>query len=367
VAIGDALVGFYARESHQVVDVTRCLIQQESNNVILQAARDAMRLGLAEPFDARSGNGILKRLVVRTASCGDVLLLVETSATAWPQEAEFASYLRSRVANLVGVLRREPQQQATHQAQPQAQRDDFHSGKGPDNSRGKAARSKRHGAQKGRAVRLGPGRFIGGERDWIEESVGGLRLRATGDSFFQINTSLTPALVESALRLAEVESGSLAIDLFCGVGLFTLALARAGAKVLGIEEHPGAVRDARGNALRNNLNATFLRGDAARELRRLANRDRRSDSLPAPECSFAQGKRPDILLLDPPRAGAAACIEGIALLRPRRIVYVSCDPATLARDVRALAARGYRVDCATPFDLFPQTAHVETIMRLISA
>lgn len=365
MGVGGVAVGFYAPESHDVVDVTHCLIQQESNNAILPAARDALALGLAEPFDKQSGRGVLKRLVARTASNGDALLLAETSAAVWPQEAAFASYLRSRLPFLVGVLRREPQHEA---AQPPTERRP---------TRGNRAR--RQGAQAGaHAVRLAPGRLIGDAsqgRDWIEEDVGGLRLRATGDSFFQINTSLTPTLVETALRFAQVKAGSPAIDLFCGVGLFTLALARAGALVVGIEEHPGAVRDARGNIVRNNLRASFVQGDAARELRRLAASNalekknaKRMSTASASSQEFAKalrGRRPDVLLLDPPRAGAAACIEPIALLRPHRIVYVSCDPATLARDVKALAAHGYRVDCAAPFDLFPQTSHVETVALLV--
>lgn len=374
---GNALIGFYARESHRVVDVTRCLIQQESNNSLLHAAREALASELAEPFDEHSGRGVLKRLVARAASDGDALLIVETSGNDWPGEVEFASFMRSRVPKLAGVLRREPQPLGQSLTNDEThlqshQRDVRNNG---------SRREKRHDARRSENTsRLGPGRLIGGAdggRDWIEETVCDLHLRATGDSFFQINTSLTPALVEAALRLAQVEAGSVAIDLFCGVGLFTLALARAGAHVLGIEEHPGAVRDARENARRNNLQATWMQGDAARELRCMSthagagrenNARLKQGQTAGSRDSFASVLREkglDVLLLDPPRAGAAECVREIALLRPRRIVYVSCDPSTLARDVKALGARGYRVDCALPFDLFPQTSHVETVARLI--
>jgi 23S rRNA (uracil1939-C5)-methyltransferase len=155
------------------------------------------------------------------------------------------------------------------------------------------------------------------------------------------------------MRLAAVQPGFRALDLFSGVGVFALSMSRSGAHVTGIEENPAAVRDAKGNADRNGLRGDFIAGDAARVLRRLA-----SGSL---------GKRWDVVLLDPPRAGAAACVVELARVRPRRIVYVSCDPATLARDIKTLMEQGYRLEEAVPLDLFPQTAHVETVAHLVRA
>jgi 23S rRNA (uracil1939-C5)-methyltransferase len=185
-------------------------------------------------------------------------------------------------------------------------------------------------------------------RDWLEEEVLNLRLRAAADGFFQINTALTPVLVDTALNMAEPEKGQHALDLYCGVGLFSLALAQRGARVSGVEANAAAIRQARGNANSNNLQADFYVGDAARALRR-------------PQ--FAT-KTWHLILLDPPRAGAAECVPSLLRLRPRRIVYVSCDPATLARDVKSLVKGGYQLQSAVPLDLFPQTAHVETVVRL---
>ncbi len=133
----------------------------------------------------------------------------------------------------------------------------------------------------------------------------------------------------------------------------------------GIEVSRAAIRDARDNAVRNGLPAEFREGDAAREMNRLAHRaqNAKASSRHAPR-QPAREPLPEIVLLDPPRAGAAACVPALLRLRPRRIVYVSCDPATLARDVRALSAGGYRLSRAVPLDLFPQTAHVETVVQL---
>lgn len=167
------------------------------------------------------------------------------------------------------------------------------------------------------------------------------------EAFFQVNPSLLEALVDFALRDS---SGVTALDLYCGVGLFTLPLARRFQKVVGVESNPNAIRFARRNlqnaALTNALvvNAgvtEWFRNDAA---------------APGPV---------DLVLLDPPRAGAeSAVIKGILDLRPLQISYVSCDPATLARDLKKLIAGGYAIDQIAAFDLFPQTHHVETVVRL---
>jgi 23S rRNA (uracil1939-C5)-methyltransferase len=186
-------------------------------------------------------------------------------------------------------------------------------------------------------------------REWLEEDVNGIRLRAGGEAFFQINSALTPALVDTAMAMAGIGQGQRALDLFCGVGLFSLAMARLGAHVLGIEANRGAVRDAQFNAQQNGLHAEFRAGDAAQLLQSVTR-----------EKSTGW----DVVLLDPPRAGAAECLGAVMKLQPQRIVYVSCDPATLARDLGVLKER-YEVVEAVPVDLFPQTAHVESVVSLV--
>ena len=141
-----------------------------------------------------------------------------------------------------------------------------------------------------------------------------------------------------------MQAGQRALDLFCGVGLFALDMARSGAQVLGIESGHQAIRDAKANAKRNNLRAEFVGGDAARALKNVA-------------------LRPDLVVLDPPRGGASTCTAELLRLQPQRIVYVSCDAQTLARDVEQLKS-AYRVRAVVPLDLFPQTSHVETVVHL---
>lgn len=180
-------------------------------------------------------------------------------------------------------------------------------------------------------------------------TIGGERYTFDAECFFQINHALLEPLVAEALRGAGGES---AVDLYCGVGLFTLPLARRFARVHGVEGNAPAAAFARRNladaGLANASIETAPVGDwLLRRARTLA---------PA-----------DFVLLDPPRAGAAEAIDGILALRPRRIAYVSCDPATLARDLRALADGGYNLDTVAAFDMFPQTHHVETVAHLSSA
>ncbi len=302
-------IGFFAHNTHRVVDVAHCLIQNENNNALLSAVRAACDSGLASPFDAQSKRGVLKRVLARTSSSGETLLIVETTDETWSKSDDFARYIREYMPQCVGVLQRLNRHQT---------------------------------------------RLLSG-RDWLEETVDGLRFRVTGDGFFQVNTSTTPLLLQTALRLANVQRDDRVLDLYCGVGLFALGAARLGGKVLGIEQSVQAIENARFNAQNNELQADFVAGDVAEVLRRRAREHSKRK---------VETERFDLVLLDPPRAGAVSCLEEIVRLEPRRIVYVSCDAATLARDIRALNSAGYVLAKAVPLDLFPQTAHVETVALL---
>ncbi|HEX8551175.1 MAG TPA: 23S rRNA (uracil(1939)-C(5))-methyltransferase RlmD [Abditibacteriaceae bacterium] len=289
------VLGFHARESHNLVDVEYCLIQRDENNAILKAAREAIAQGLAPAGDWK--------LAARAASNGESLAVVISqglSPETWPRAEEFAAFMLDNVPSLVGILARAGERE--------------------------------------------PLQILAG-RDWLEEEVDGLRFQVRGDGFFQINTPLAPTLFSTVLEMANVQSGDGALDLFCGVGLFGLGMARAGAEVWGLERSEAAVDSARGNATRNGLQARFLAVDVTPGMKKL------------PRRKWA------VAVLDPPRSGAAALVPALLRLAPRRLVYVSCDPATLARDVAALGAR-YELKAAQPLDLFSQSAHVETVVLL---
>ncbi|HEU4388140.1 MAG TPA: methyltransferase, partial [Blastocatellia bacterium] len=180
----------------------------------------------------------------------------------------------------------------------------------------------------------------------LTRTVAGSTLRFSPSTFFQANAPLLEDLVN---EVTAEESGTVAVDLYCGVGLFTIPLGRRFASVVGVESNPDAARFARENAASNSaVNVEVVAERVESWLARTKTRD----------------QRPDLVVLNPPRTGAAEAIRAIASLDPARITYVSCDPATLARDLALLAGEGYRLERVTGFDLFPQTFHVETIVRL---
>ena len=170
-------------------------------------------------------------------------------------------------------------------------------------------------------------------------------LVTTGETFTQVNLANNQALVGTVLGLAAPRAGEEVLDLYCGLGNLALPTAARGARVLGADLNAEAVRQARENATRLGRETEFVRGDAAAVAREL--RD--------------QGRRFALVLLNPPRTGARDTVAAVAALAPARVVMVSCDPATLARDAAAFRAAGYRLDAVAPIDLFPQTAHVETV------
>ena len=186
---------------------------------------------------------------------------------------------------------------------------------------------------------------------YIEDTLCGLTFRLSPRSFYQVNHHQAQRLYEAAISQAEITKGDTVLDLYCGVGTITLAMAKAAGKVIGVEVVEQAVRDAEENARRNGItNAEFICGDAGKAALELEKR----------------GIRADVVVVDPPRKGLNAdAIEALCRFSPRRIVYVSCDPATLARDVALLKERGYAVKNAQAADLFPRCAHIESIVCLV--
>lgn len=186
--------------------------------------------------------------------------------------------------------------------------------------------------------------LIDPHRQKLEEQVENLKFQVGAFDFFQINPFFTPQLVKTALEMAALQKGMHVLDLFCGAGLFGVFMAQAKARVEGVDvrEHLGA------NARFNGLTAQGFQLSAAKFLHRAAQNK----------------KQYDVVLLDPPREGASACLKPLCEIKPSRIVYVSCDPATLARDAKFLTGHGYNLKRVVPLDMFPQTAHVETIALL---
>ena len=188
-------------------------------------------------------------------------------------------------------------------------------------------------------------------RSTIIDSLGRLNFHISPRSFFQVNTRQAERLYEQALAYADLHGTETVIDAYCGTGTITLFLAQKARKVYGIEIVQPAILDARKNARDNHVkNAEFIVGDA-------------TDVMPA---LYKQGVRPDVVVVDPPRAGCTETVlRTFANMKPQRIVYVSCNPATLARDLAILKGVGYITQEVQPVDLFPHTSHVECLTKIV--
>lgn len=305
-------VGFYRARSHQVVHVEHCLIQKPEADALAQAVRDYIARFQVEPYNEATGRGLLRHLYVRTSCRGESLACLLVNGSRLPHEQELVDMLRAAAPKTCGVVL------------------------GENTRRGNAILGDRY-------------RTLWG-RDYLTDTLCGLELRLSVPSFYQVNHDQAQRLYEKALEYAGLTGRELAVDLYCGAGTITQVLARRARHVIGGEIVPEAIRDAEDSARRNGVeNVEFLCGDASRLAAELRQR----------------GLRPDVICVDPPRKGLAPdVVEAAASMTPGRIVYVSCDPATLARDVARFAPLGYCPVRACAVDLFPGTAHVETVCLL---
>ncbi len=305
-------VGFYRARSHQVVHVDHCLIQKPEADALAQAVRDYIARFQVEPYNEATSRGLLRHLYVRTNCRGESLACLLVNGSRLPHEQELVDMLRAAAPGVCGVVL------------------------GENTRRGNAVLGDRY-------------RTLWG-RDYLTDTLCGLELRLSVPSFYQVNHDQAQRLYEKALEYAGLTGRELAVDLYCGAGTITQVLARRARHVIGGEIVPEAIRDAEDSARRNGVeNVEFLCGDASRLAAELRQR----------------GLRPDVICVDPPRKGLAPdVVEAAASMTPGRIVYVSCDPATLARDVARFAPLGYCPVRACAVDLFPGTAHVETVCLL---
>ena len=305
-------VGFYRARSHQVVNVEHCLIQKPEADALAQALRDYIARFRVAPYNEATGRGLLRHLYVRTSCAGESLVCLLVNGQRLPHEEELVAMLRAAAPKTCGVVL------------------------GENTRRGNAILGDRY-------------RTLWG-RDYLTDTLCGLELRLSVPSFYQVNHDQAQRLYEKALEYAGLTGRELAVDLYCGAGTITQVLARRARHVIGGEIVPEAIRDARVSARRNGVeNVEFLGGDAADVAAELALRQ----------------LRPDVICVDPPRKGLAPeVIASIAAMAPRRVVYVSCDPGTLGRDVKRFAEMGYLARRAVAVDLFPRTRHVETVCLL---
>ena len=308
----DGSIGFFQARTHKVVPIRRCLIQTEAADRTAQAVGEWMRRYKISAYDETTGKGLVRHVCVRVNRKGESLCCVVVNGNKVPREPELAAYVTRAVPRTVGVLLN-------------------------SNTR------------RGNVVLGDKYRTLFG-RNYLMDTLCGLEFKLSMPSFYQVNRDQAEVLYHKALEFAGLTGKETVLDLYCGIGTITLCLAKAAKRGIGAEIVPPAIRDAKENALRNHIeNAEFFCGDAADIAAKLE----------------SDGLRPDVVTVDPPRKGLAPeVIASVAAMGPEKEVYVSCDPATLARDVARFAPLGYRPVRACAVDLFPGTANVETVCLL---
>lgn len=312
-ADGRTVTGFYRSRSHEIIPAAQCPIQSETANLLAGIVRQWMDDCGVAPYDEATRKGIVRHIYVRTGEAtGESHLCIIATRAKLPAQEELLRRLRGACPSLTGVV--------------------LNVNKKTDN------------------VILGERTLtLWGEPE-LEDRLCGNVFRLSPHAFYQVNHEQTERLYACALEFAALTDAETALDLYCGAGTITLALAARAKRAIGVEIVPEAVENARDNAARNGVgNAEFFCADAGQAAMRFA----------------YLGEHPDVITVDPPRKGLDAdAVEAAAKLSPSRIVYVSCDPATLARDVKRFAALGYQFQKAQAFDLFPRTRHVETVALL---
>ena len=308
----DGAVGFYRARTHEVIECEHCLLVRPEADAAAEALREYMQSCRVAGYDEKTGRGLVRHLYIRSNAAGESLICVLVNGDKLPKEDRLVTLLRDACPKCTGIVL------------------------GTNTKKGNVILGDRY-------------RTLWGS-DRLEDTLCGKTFRLSVPSFYQVNRVQAERLYAKAVEFAGLTGQETVLDLYCGAGTITLALSDHAKKVLGAEIVPEAIDDARENAARNGVkNAEFFCGDASDVAKKLAR----------------ENLRPDVITVDPPRKGLAAdVVESIAEMQPGRVVYVSCDSATMARDVKRLADLGYTAQRACAVDMFPRADHVETVVLL---
>lgn len=307
-------MGFFSRHSHRIVDSMDCMLQPEIFLTASKILRTFIEENNISVYDELTHTGLVRHLYLRYGEASDELMIcLVINGDEIPCEADLVNRFTSELPNVKSII--------------------INSNKEKTN-------------------------VIVGEKfrtvfgaDYITDELCSLRFLISPQSFYQVNRTQAERLYSIAKDYACLEGNETLIDLYCGTGTIGLSMAKACKELVGVEIVPKAIEDAKKNAINNGItNARFICADAKDAAAQLEN----------------EGVKPDVVILDPPRKGCDAELIGtVASMNPERIVYVSCDPATLARDLKIFAEKGYITQEVTPVDMFPRTAHVESVARLV--
>ncbi|GEP21972.1 hypothetical protein FC71_GL000204 [Latilactobacillus sakei subsp. carnosus DSM 15831] len=311
---GALMTGFYRKHSHQVMPMEDFYIQDPKIDEAIKVVRDILRRFYIDPYNEDTHKGVLRTIMVRRGYYSHEMMIVFiTRSKKLPAAREIAIEIKKALPEVVSIM------QNVNAAQTN--------------------------------VIFGDQTKLIAGRDFIRDELMGLKFEISAQSFYQVNPVKTEVLYQKAIEAAELTGNETVIDAYSGIGTISLAVAKHAKQVYGVEVVESAVMDARHNAKINAIdNVEFTLGKA--------------------EDVMAQwqtdGLQVDALIVDPPRKGLEpSFIEAVGQLKPAKMVYVSCNPATLARDLDLLAAQGYQAEGTQPVDMFPQTLHVESVTKLV--
>ncbi len=310
---GKIISGVYQSGSHRIVSVDSCMTEDEIADKIIVDIRNMVPKFKIWTYDEDRGTGFLRHVLVKRGfTSGEVMVVIVGSSGYFPMKKKFtAELLKIHPEITTVVLNINP---------------------------------------KNTNLVLGDKEEILYGNGYIEDTLCGCVFRISPKSFYQINPVQTEKLYNKAMELAQLDSKSRVIDAYCGIGTIGLVAAKTAGEVIGVELNPDAVRDAVSNCKRNSMkNAKFFCADAGDFMEALAD----------------EGESADVVFMDPPRAGSSKkFIESLAKMAPERIVYISCNPETLARDLQLIIKKGYAVRTIQPVDMFPHTNHIECVVQL---
>ncbi|CAK4865852.1 unnamed protein product [Aphanomyces euteiches] len=311
---GNLVGGFYAQGSHRIIDMDTCLIQHENNDEVIRRVKAISREMGISAYDEATHKGLLRHVVVKIGvRTGEIMLVLVTNGETIPHVETLIMKIRHKIPNVKSICHNVNREKTN--------------------------------------VIFGNRTSVLWGAEFIHDYIGDIKFEISARSFYQVNPIQTEVLYQKALDYAGLTGKEIVIDAYCGIGTISLFLAKNARHVYGVEIVGEAIADARRNAKLNDLrNVSFAVGKA-------------EEIIPAWR---ADGIVPDVIVVDPPRKGCEPeLLETMLEMRPKRIVYVSCNPATLARDLSRLVEGGYVVTEAQPVDMFPHTVHVESVVLLV--
>jgi 23S rRNA (uracil1939-C5)-methyltransferase len=310
---GEVSIGFYAARSHDIINMETCHIQDKVADIVVKLTKQWMKEYTVQSYNEENHQGSIRHIMIRKGfKTGEVMVVVVTKGKSLPFKEEFIALMTKKIQGLVSIVQNINNEKTN--------------------------------------VILGTQCKTLWGKDNITDYIGEFKFEVSALSFFQVNSIQTEVLYSKALEYANLSGGEVVLDAYCGTGTISLFLSQKAKKVYGVEIVPEAIENAKINAKENNVhNTEFIVGEAECVIPKL----------------ISEGVCADVVVVDPPRKGCdKSLLEAISSMKPKTIVYVSCDPGTLARDLGILEELGYKTLEIQPVDMFPQTAHVECVAKL---